>query len=314
MTGILIIDKPTDFTSFDVVAKLRGICGTKKIGHSGTLDPMATGVLPIFIGEATKAIDMQENHDKTYVATLKLGIKTNTGDITGEVIQTNSVDSQINMQSINNIIPQFTGQTQQLPPMYSAVKINGVPLYKLARKGENIERQKRSVVIHSIKCLNQIDETSYKLEVHCSKGTYIRTLLEDMAEALGTVGTMSALVRVKAGVYKIESAYTLQQVQEAKNSGTLESLLIKTQTVFEHLPNITVGDVIYKRLLNGAPTYKFNMQNGLYSTYVKPQQTCGKEQTKNTNSAQINNSAFFVGVCEVNENVLNAKKIFVRPE
>ncbi len=302
MTGILIINKPSGFTSFDVVAKLRGICATKKIGHSGTLDPMATGVLPVFIGEATKAVDMQQNHEKVYVATLKLGIKTNTGDITGEITQEEPVGTNINMQSIVNIIPQFTGETYQLPPMYSAVKINGVALYKLARKGQDIQREKRKVFIHSITCLQEIDAQTYKLKVHCSKGTYIRTLLEDMAMALGTVGTMSELVRVNAGVYSIENAYTLQQVQSSKDNGTLETLLIGIDTVFEHLPEIFVGDIIYKRLLNGAATYKFNKPNGTYRVYVNVQ---------NNGNIQ-SNSKHFVGICTVHEKVLSAKKIFVR--
>ncbi len=290
MTGILIVDKPTDFTSFDVVAKLRGICGTKRIGHSGTLDPMATGVLPVFIGDATKAVDMQKRHDKTYVATLLLGKKTDTGDITGEVTQQKAVPDNMDEETINSIIPQFLGEGMQLPPMYSAVKINGRPLYKAARQGIEVERQPRPIVVHSITYMGACGENEHKFTIHCGKGTYVRVLLEDIANALGTVGTMADLRRTTAGVYTLQGAKTLKEIQSAKDSGTLESLLLSIDTVFDDLPSLNVNDEVFKRLLNGAPTYKFYEKDGTYKAYKK--------------------DGSFIGVCTVQDNTLHIKKIF----
>ncbi len=320
MTGILIIDKPSDFTSFDVIAKLRGICATRRIGHSGTLDPMATGVLPVFIGEATKAVDMQVNHDKVYEATFLLGTKTNTADITGEVIEKREVP-KISEQLITSTLESFVGECSQVPPMYSAVKINGVPLYKLARKGEEIEREARNVTIYALNYLGAESENEHKIRVHCSKGTYVRTLIEDIAQKLGTVATMTALRRTMAGAYTIENAHTLSAVQQAKDSGTLEQLPLSISTVFEHLPKLTVNTDTYKRLLNGAPTYKFRAKDGEYSVYIKStQQGKGMQKTENvmcdnTKNSENNDSKsnhVFIGICSVTENVLNAKKIFVR--
>ncbi len=299
MTGILVMNKPEGFTSFDVVAKLRGICSTRRIGHSGTLDPMATGVLPVFIGEATKAVDMQENSDKTYEATFLLGVKTNTADITGEIIERADVDSSIDERKIKDILRKFVGECKQIPPMYSAVKINGVPLYKLARKGEEVERKERTVTIYSIELIQKTKENEYKICVHCSKGTYIRTLIEDIARELGTIGTMTALCRTTAGAYTIENAVTFEKVQAAKDAGTLENMLESISTVFEHLPRLSIDETIYKRLANGAPTYKFNAKNGEYSVFFKQ---LGSEKTTNC----------FIGVGCVKDNVLTAKKIFVR--
>ncbi|MEG0110520.1 MAG: tRNA pseudouridine(55) synthase TruB, partial [Oscillospiraceae bacterium] len=172
MQGILIVDKPSGFTSFDVIAKLRGICKTKKIGHSGTLDPMATGVLPVFIGNAAKAVDMQLNHDKTYLATILLGKKTDTGDITGTV--TDQAEVCVEESQFIKALMGFVGAQKQLPPMYSAVKINGQPLYKAARKGQEIERTPRDIIIHNIQYISSPEKDRYTFSVCCSKGTYVR--------------------------------------------------------------------------------------------------------------------------------------------
>ena len=189
MQGILIVDKPQGWTSFDVVAKLRRVLGTRKIGHSGTLDPIATGVLPVFAGQAARAVDMQADHDKTYEATLLLGSRTDTGDITGQVLESSPVT--VGEKELLEVLPRFVGPQMQLPPMYSAVKINGQPLYKAARQGKEVERQPRPVEIYSLRFLGQAGENEYRLEIACSKGTYVRVLLEEIGRAIGMPATPS---------------------------------------------------------------------------------------------------------------------------
>ena len=211
MQGILIVDKPTDWTSFDVIAKLRGILGTRKLGHSGTLDPMATGVLPVFCGGASKAVDLQLDHTKAYRAVLRLGARTDTGDSTGTVLETAPVTA--GEKELLDVLPQFIGPQMQTPPMYSAVKINGQPLYKMARQGIEVERKARPIEILHIEYEGSPAENEYTLTVRCSKGTYIRVLLEDIAAAMGQKGTMSALRRVAAGVYSEADAHTLEEIQ-----------------------------------------------------------------------------------------------------
>ena len=218
MQGILIVDKPMEWTSFDVIAKLRGILGTRKLGHSGTLDPMATGVLPVFCGGASKAVDLQLDHTKTYCARLRLGMQTDTGDITGTVLETAPVTA--GEKELLAVLPRFLGPQMQTPPMYSAVKINGQPLYKLAREGVTVERKARPIEILDIRYGGSPVENEYVLTVRCSKGTYIRTLLEDIAAAMGQKGTMSALRRTTAGVYTEADAHTLEEIQAAKDAGT----------------------------------------------------------------------------------------------
>lgn len=262
MQGILIVDKPTDWTSFDVIAKLRGVLGTRKLGHSGTLDPMATGVLPVFCGGASKAVDLQVNHDKTYCATLRLGAKTDTGDITGTVLETAPVTA--GETELLQVLPQFVGEQQQLPPMYSAVKVNGQPLYKAARKGIEVERKPRTITIHSIEYLGSPAENEYCLKVACSKGTYIRVLLEDIAQAMGQQGTMSALRRVQAGVYGEQDAHTLEEILAAKENGTLESLMLPVESVFMHLPLLVVNAGVRRHLENGCPTSHYRAADGHY--------------------------------------------------
>ena len=213
MQGILIVDKPTDWTSFDVIAKLRGILGTRKLGHSGTLDPMATGVLPVFCGGASKAVDLQLDHTKAYRAVLRLGARTDTGDSTGTVLETAPVTA--GEKELLDVLPQFIGPQMQTPPMYSAVKINGQPLYKMARQGIEVERKARPIEILHIEYEGSPAENEYTLTVHCSKGTYIRVLLEDIAAAMGQKGTMSALRRVAAGVYTEADVHTLEEIQAA---------------------------------------------------------------------------------------------------
>ncbi len=266
MNGILVVDKPQGFTSFDVVAKLRGICQTRKIGHGGTLDPMATGVLPVFISGAAKAVDLQPRQDKTYEATLQFGLATDTGDITGEVLETS--DLVIMEQDFEAVLPRFEGEQQQLPPMYSAVKVNGKALYRYAREGQEVERKSRTITVHSIQYLGKGEkDNQFVIRVHCSKGTYIRTLSEDIGKALGVPATLAALRRTQAGMFTIEEALTLAEIQQAKDEGRLESLLLPIAKVFDEMPKHTLGERDIRRLCNGAVVYGQKIAPGRYAVY-----------------------------------------------
>ena len=214
MNGIVIVDKPQDWTSQDVTARLRRVFNTRRIGHGGTLDPMATGVLPVFVGRATRGVEFFEHAEKTYEAVLQLGITTDTEDITGTVLEKREV--ALNEQDFLNILPGFRGEIQQVPPMYSALKINGQKLCDLARQGKEVERKPRTITIHKLECLEFTGETA-RLLVHCSKGTYIRTLCKDIGEALGCGGCMASLRRVTAGEYTIEEAVPLQELLDTDN-------------------------------------------------------------------------------------------------
>ena len=248
MQGIMIVDKPAGWTSFDVIAKLRGVLGTRKLGHSGTLDPMATGVLPVFFGGASKAVDLQLDHTKTYQAVLRLGSRTDTGDITGTVLESRPVTA--GEQQLLEILPRFIGPQMQVPPMYSAVKIDGQPLYKLARQGVEVERKPRPIEIFSIAYGGSPAQDEYQLTVRCSKGTYIRTLLEQIAEAMGQLGTMSALRRTSAGLYTEADAHTLEQILAAKAEGpqALQALALPVESAFEPLPLLVVEPWVEQHL------------------------------------------------------------------
>ena len=291
MQGILIVDKPTDWTSFDVIAKLRGILGTRKLGHSGTLDPMATGVLPVFCGGASKAVDLQLDHTKAYRAVLKLGARTDTGDVTGTVLETAPVTA--GEKELLEVLPQFVGSQMQTPPMYSAVKINGQPLYKMARQGIEVERNARPIEIFSLEYGGSPAENEYQLTVRCSKGTYIRTLLEDIAAAMGQKGTMSALRRVAAGVYTEADAHTLEEIQAAKNEGpaALEALMLPVESVFGSLPLLTVAPKVEQHLYNGCPTSRYPAADGRYRVR--------------------NAEGQFLGLANITGGVLKVEKLFV---
>ena len=253
MTGYFAVDKPEGFTSFDVVAKLRGIIGIKKIGHGGTLDPMATGVLPIFVGKATKAADILPDQTKRYVATGLLGVKTNTGDVTGEI--TERRDYYCDTESMRRAALAFLGKSEQIPPMYSAVRINGKHLYEIARKGIEVERQPRPVEIFSIDLLNfNREQGTFCIDVHCTRGTYIRTLIENIAGQLETVATMQALRRIKSGPFDERDCVTITQLQEAKEAGTLLSLLRPIENAFSDYPQIMLNEKIARQFLNGVST------------------------------------------------------------
>ena len=291
MQGILIVDKPTDWTSFDVIAKLRGILGTRKLGHSGTLDPMATGVLPVFCGGASKAVDLQLDHTKAYRATLKLGVRTDTGDVTGTVLETAPVTA--GEKELLEVLPRFVGPRMQTPPMYSAVKINGQPLYKLARQGMEVERKVRPIEILSIQYEGSPAENEYTLTVKCSKGTYIRVLLEEIAEAMGQKGTMSALRRVAAGVYTEADAHSLEEIQAAKNAGpeALQALMLPVESVFTSLPLLVAGERVEQHLYNGCPTSRYPAADGRYRVR--------------------NAQGQFLGLANITGGVLRVEKLFV---
>ena len=291
MQGILIVDKPTDWTSFDVIAKLRGILGTRKLGHSGTLDPMATGVLPVFCGGASKAVDLQLDHTKAYRATLKLGARTDTGDVTGTVLETAPVT--VGEKELLEVLPRFVGPRMQTPPMYSAVKINGQPLYKLARQGMEVERKARPIEILSIQYEGSPAENEYTLTVKCSKGTYIRVLLEEIAEAMGQKGTMSALRRVAAGVYTEADAHSLEEIQAAKNAGpeALQALMLPVESVFTSLPLLVAGERVEQHLYNGCPTSRYPAADGRYRVR--------------------NAQGQFLGLANITGGVLRVEKLFV---
>ena len=285
------MDKPTDWTSFDVIAKLRGILGTRKLGHSGTLDPMATGVLPVFCGGASKAVDLQLDHTKAYRATLKLGARTDTGDVTGTVLETAPVTA--GEKELLEVLPRFVGPRMQTPPMYSAVKINGQPLYKLARQGMEVERKARPIEILSIQYEGSPAENEYTLTVKCSKGTYIRVLLEEIAEAMGQKGTMSALRRVAAGVYTEADAHSLEEIQAAKNAGpeALQALMLPVESVFTSLPLLVADERVEQHLYNGCPTSRYPAADGRYRVR--------------------NAQGQFLGLANVTGGVLRVEKLFV---
>lgn len=245
MNGIIIIDKPEGFTSHDIVAKLRRICATRRIGHSGTLDPMATGVLPIFAGRATRACEFAVSDEKEYVARLLLGTVTDSQDVTGNVLSRFPVN--VSAQRVAEVCASFVGEIEQIPPMYSAVKVNGTRLYQLARQGVEVERKARKITIHSID-VTPVSEIRYDLTVRCSKGTYIRTLCHDIGAALGCGGTLETLRRTKSGAFDLSMSHTLEQVAENP-----EACISPVDTMFFKYPALIIDRDGVKKCKNGAP-------------------------------------------------------------
>lgn len=251
MDGIIIINKPKEFTSFDVVAIMRKLCNTKKIGHAGTLDPMATGVLPILIGNATKLQSMLQNSQKEYIAEFKFGITTDSEDITGKVLTTNTVS--VKKENIQAVLSDFRGKIQQIPPMYSAVQKNGVRLYNLARQGIEVEREPREVSIYKLELLSYNDnENIAKILVCCSKGTYIRTLCADIGQKLGCGAVLISLERTYAAFFSISDSITLNEAKIRANNGTLCDKLIPIEKVFKDYEPLTVTMAQGVRLKNGG--------------------------------------------------------------
>ena len=237
MNGILLVDKPQGWTSMDVCAKLRGALGEKRVGHSGTLDPMATGLLVVFLGRATRAVEFAEADEKSYEAVLRLGIVTDTQDTTGMVLETH--DAEVTDAQFEAALAAFRGELEQLPPMYSAIKVDGQPLYKAARKGGEVERKARRVTVYALERRGGTLPDA-NLFVRCSKGTYIRTLCHDIGAVLGCGGAMAALRRTAAGPFRIEDAHTLEDILCAADAGGAESLLLPTDMLFAARPALTL--------------------------------------------------------------------------
>ena len=261
-SGIVIIDKPSGWTSMDVCAKIRGILKEKRVGHGGTLDPMATGVLPVFVGQATRAVEFAENGEKEYIAGLRLGLVTNTQDTSGETLETHPVT--VDRAALEAVLPRFTGPIAQIPPMYSAIKINGQKLYDLARKGKEVERKPRNITIFELELLEQVNETDYLLRCRCSKGTYVRTLCHDIGQALGCGGCMSSLRRTVAAGFTLEEAVTLDRVQEEG-----EALLAPLDSLFRQHPAYRIRQPRVDALCrNGNPfTVRQELPEGVYRVY-----------------------------------------------
>ena len=260
MDGIVIVDKPQDWTSQDVTARLRRVFNTRRIGHGGTLDPMATGVLPVFVGRATRGVEFFEHAEKTYETVLRLGLTTDTEDITGTML-TEAPVSVIDEQ-IEAALAVFRGQIMQIPPMYSALKVNGQKLCDLARKGKTVERQPRPITIHELALLERTENT-LRLRVRCSKGTYIRTLCKDIGEQLGCGGCMESLRRVSAGEYTIDEAVPLQELLDTDQP---EKYLRDVDTMFRNYPAVTLTANQEKRCRNGNP-FSVKLAEGSYRAY-----------------------------------------------
>ncbi len=263
MTGIIVIDKPASWTSQDVCAKLRGVLREKRVGHSGTLDPMATGVLPVFVGRATRAVSFAENDRKRYTAHVRFGVTTDTQDMTGTVIETR--ERHVTEAELKAVLPEFTGEIEQVPPMYSAVKIGGRKLYELARRGEDIERPARRVNIYSIGLLGR-ENGDFVLDIQCSKGTYIRTLAHDIGARLGCGGALSYLRRTEAGIFKISDAHTLDEVISAAENGQISELMLPTDSLFAAYPAVTVDGERERRCRCGND-FPARVPDGEYRVY-----------------------------------------------
>lgn len=285
--GIIVIDKPADWTSMDVCAKLRGIFKEKRVGHAGTLDPMATGVLPVFVGQATKAVSFAEGGQKEYHAVLRLGIVTDTQDTSGTVLEQRSV--AVTETDVRAVLPRFTGELLQLPPMYSAIKVNGQKLYDIARRGGEVERKMRNITIYELELVEKRSETDYALRVVCSKGTYIRTLCHDIGAALGCGAAMAALRRTAAAGFTLDEAVTLDAVQEQR-----EALLRPLDSLFREYAAYMIPTAEEERRARCGNPLKANVADGLYRVYA-----C---------------DGTFLSLSEAKDGVLTAKRNFFSAE
>ena len=261
--GIIIIDKPSGWTSMDVCAKLRGILHTKKVGHAGTLDPMATGVLPVFVGQATRAVSFAESGQKEYVVGLKLGLVTNTQDTSGETLGTHP--ASVTRTELEAVLPQFRGDILQVPPMYSALKVDGKKLYEIARRGGEVAREARPITIGELTVLGEVDG-DYVLRVRCSKGTYIRTLCHDIGAALGCGGVMSALRRTAVGGYRVEDAHTMDELCALPREAA-QRLLLPVDSLWPDAPQVTIGAKAERLARCGNP-FTLSAPDGTYRIYT----------------------------------------------
>lgn len=265
MNGILLIDKPSGWTSSDVVAKLRGVLHEKRIGHAGTLDPMATGLLVLFVGRATRACSFAEADDKEYHAGLRLGLTTDTQDVTGRTLRESDA-SFVAEETLREALAGFEGEIGQIPPMYSAIKQNGKKLYEIARRGGEVERKPRPITIYRL-ALTGRDGEDWLLDIECSKGTYVRTLCHDIGESLGCGGCMSALRRVRAGAFSVQEAHTLPAVIAAAAEGRAEELLLPLDGLFAAHPALSVGAEAERRIRCGNEAALPDVPDGVWRVY-----------------------------------------------
>lgn len=282
MNGIILVDKPQDWTSHDVVAKLRGVLHERRIGHSGTLDPLATGLLVVFVGRATRAVEFAEADSKEYLAGLRLGVSTDTQDITGNIVAESA--ALPDEAALREALGRFIGDIEQIPPMYSAIKIGGKKLYELARRGESVERAPRKITVSAIDIAGR-DGDDYILNISCSKGTYVRTLCSAIGEALGCGACMSSLRRTRAGVFSVDDAHSLADIEAAVREGRLSDIILPVDTLFASFPKLTVSQSAAKRLKNGN-IIKISAEDGEYKVYSDSDEflllgrvKCGKLKT-----------------------------------
>lgn len=287
MNGVLCVNKPQDFTSFDVIAKLRGILKMKRLGHGGTLDPMATGVLPVFVGTATKACDIMPDNTKSYRAGFRFGETSDTQDVTGTILTRS--DKPVSREEAESVLPQFLGKIKQLPPMYSAVQVNGKRLYDLARQGIEVEREPREIEVNSL-VICEYDEISREgvIEIGCGKGTYIRTIINDIGERLGCGGIMTSLVRTSSGGFTLADCCSFEDIQNAADNGTVGELILPIERVFSSLPKLRLGDVQTRMYRNGvkldlARVYNIKSSADLYSVYGNDGQFIGTARADREN-------------------------------
>ena len=259
--GIINVYKEAGYTSHDVVARLRGICGQKKIGHTGTLDPDAVGVLPVCLGNGTRLCDMLTDRRKEYIASLRLGMVTDTQDISGKILEKREV--LVSPSKVKNAILSFLGESMQIPPMYSALKVNGKKLYELAREGKEVERAARPITVYAIEILKE-EHPDYVFKVECSKGTYIRTLCNDIGEQLGCGAVMTKLIRSRVGEFEIEKAYTLDELQNLSHQGILSDAIVPVEKMFEAYTALIVKESSHKVIQNGNQLRKedFEQETG----------------------------------------------------
>ncbi|MDF2567253.1 MAG: tRNA pseudouridine 55 synthase [Oscillospiraceae bacterium] len=251
MNGIICVNKPKDFTSFDVIAKMRGMMKIKRLGHAGTLDPMATGVLPIFVGYATRACDIMPDDTKEYIADFRFGMTTDTQDITGNVLSTQ--ESNIKQHQLLEVLDEFKGEQDQVPPMYSAVRVNGQRLYDIARKGIEIERASRRINVLGLELLSfDEQQQTARIQVSCSKGTYIRTICHDIGQRLGVGATLTELCRTRAGAFLLEDCITLEQAQHLADTNSFRRVLLPIEKIFDGLPKINLNEIQSHKFMNGV--------------------------------------------------------------
>ena len=273
--GIIVIDKPQDWTSHDVVAKLRGILRERRIGHAGTLDPMATGVLPVFVGRATRAVEFAAEREKEYIAGLRLGQITDTQDVTGNTLETRPVS--VSREQVEAVLDQFRGDIQQIPPMYSALKKDGKKLYELARRGEEVERKPRPITIYELELLDQTSPTDFTLRVLCSKGTYVRTLCHDIGQVLGCGGTLSSLRRTKSAGFTLADAVTLEDLNAME--APVDKLLPVESYFYRHPVLQLEGAAAEKKVRNGNAVHT-DAPEGIYRVHSREQEFLALSEVK----------------------------------